>query len=197
MYKYLFGHTRGLRQFGIVAKEEKDKVEFQFKGVRTTVKNSSEDIKKYLLSIGNLPGIEGSMQAVGKTLAGSAIVFKNTWEGTLNEIGKALESTFQSSTDFLTSELKGIEDKFKSINYKNNLITSFQTISVNKMETNSAQKLLNKYQNLQKDGLKPTAEKKHQLKEITDQLVSIFGDNILQLDKETKSMILNTKSCKR
>ena len=47
------GEFERLKEFGIKASQEKDKVTFTFQGVETTVKKNSEEIQKYLLAIGN------------------------------------------------------------------------------------------------------------------------------------------------
>ena len=48
------GHFQRLREFGIEASEEGDRVSLTFRGVTTTVKNSSEAITRYLLDLGNV-----------------------------------------------------------------------------------------------------------------------------------------------
>lgn len=65
------GEFERLKEFGIIAKKNGDQLQVSFKGQTTTIKNTSEEISKYLLSLGQLPSISGAASAVAKTLDGS------------------------------------------------------------------------------------------------------------------------------
>jgi hypothetical protein len=64
------GEFERLKQFGIKAHKEGNRVAFAFKGQTTEVENSEEAIKQYLLSLGDMQGVSGSMAAISKTLEG-------------------------------------------------------------------------------------------------------------------------------
>src|SRR3546814_15278397 len=49
------GEFERLKEFGIKAKSEGDKVTFTFRGVATTVRRNAEDIEQYIQRIGNVP----------------------------------------------------------------------------------------------------------------------------------------------
>ena len=65
------GEFERLKEFGIIAKKNGDQLQLSFKGQTTTIKNTSEEISKYLLSLGKLPSVSGAASAVAKTLDGS------------------------------------------------------------------------------------------------------------------------------
>jgi hypothetical protein len=64
------GEFERLKEFGIRAKSEGDKVAFTFKGVTTEVQKTDEAIKDYLISLGNAEGVTGSMAAISETVGG-------------------------------------------------------------------------------------------------------------------------------
>jgi hypothetical protein len=64
------GEFERLKEFGIRAKSEGDKVAFTFKGVTTEVEKTDEAIKDYLISLGNAEGVTGSMAAISETVGG-------------------------------------------------------------------------------------------------------------------------------
>lgn len=55
------GENERLKEFGIKASKEGEKTQFTFRGVTTEVRNSEDAIKDYLLSLGRLEGVAGSM----------------------------------------------------------------------------------------------------------------------------------------
>jgi Tape measure protein len=65
------GEFERLKEFGIVARKNGENVTLSFRGQATTIKNTSDNITKYLLELSKLPGIQGSAVAVAKTLDGS------------------------------------------------------------------------------------------------------------------------------
>jgi hypothetical protein len=57
------GEFERLKEFGIRAQKEGDKVKFTFKGVQTQTEFTSEAIRNYVLSLGDAVGVSGSMAA--------------------------------------------------------------------------------------------------------------------------------------
>jgi hypothetical protein len=64
------GEFERLKEFGIRASANGDKVSFTFRGQTQTVEKTDEAIKNYLLGLGKLPGVAGSSAAVMGTLQG-------------------------------------------------------------------------------------------------------------------------------
>ncbi len=82
------GQFERLKEFGIKASKSGDDVSFTFKGVSTTVKNTSKDIQQYLLGLGDLKGVTGSMAAISGTLEGQISNLGDTFDSLLLSIGK-------------------------------------------------------------------------------------------------------------
>jgi len=89
------GENERLKEFGITAKKSGDTTQYTFKGVTTEVQNTDAAITKYLLSLGNLEGVQGSMAVQMNKLEGMESNFGDTMDGLFNKIGKRLEPFFQ------------------------------------------------------------------------------------------------------
>lgn len=64
------GEFERLKEFGIRASANGDKVQFTFKGVTTEVQKTDEAIKDYLISLGDAEGVSGAMAAISDTVGG-------------------------------------------------------------------------------------------------------------------------------
>lgn len=82
------GEFERLKEFGIRASKEGDKVKFTFKGVEEQVDFTSASIQKYILSLGELEGVSGSMAAISQTL-----------EGQLSNLGDSFDQLFLAIGD--------------------------------------------------------------------------------------------------
>lgn len=102
------GEFERLKEFGIRAQKEGDRVTFTFKGVKTQVDNTEASIRNYITGLGELNGVTGAMASISKTAGGQVSNMGDSWDRLLNNIG-------QSNSGFITDSLTGI----------NNLITAF------------------------------------------------------------------------
>lgn len=82
------GEFERLKEFGIKARQQGDNVSFTFRGVTTTVKKNSEEIQKYLLSIGNTD-FAGAMDVRAKTLDGVLSSLADTFDGLVLNIAQS------------------------------------------------------------------------------------------------------------
>jgi len=85
------GEFERLKEFGIIfkrAKGDSDSLNVSFKGQATTIKNTSAEISKYLLSLGQVPGIAGAANAVSKTLDGSISNLSDNFDQLITNIGQ-------------------------------------------------------------------------------------------------------------
>lgn len=73
------GEFERLKEFGIKAKKEGDNVQFTFRGVTTTVKNSSDEIEGYLVKLGE-NNFGDAMQNRMATLDGALSNLGDSWE---------------------------------------------------------------------------------------------------------------------
>lgn len=95
------GEYERLKEFGIRASKEGDKVTFMFKNQKTVVQNNEEAIQKYLLSLGELPGVAGSSAAVMQTLEGKVSNLGDSWDRMLNNMGKGTQGILNTVIGWL------------------------------------------------------------------------------------------------
>jgi hypothetical protein len=106
------GEFERLKEFGIRASKQGDQVKFTFKGVQTQVKFTSDEIQKYILSLGEAEGVSGAMAAISETLGGQISNLGDSWSQFLKVIGdgnkgalsvatKGLSALLASATEFI------------------------------------------------------------------------------------------------
>jgi len=91
------GQFERLKEFGIKASASGDQIAFSFKGVTTTVQNSGAAIRDYMLSLGDMQGVKGSMQAISKTLVGQVSNLEDAITAMFNKIGSQSEGFLSGS----------------------------------------------------------------------------------------------------
>lgn len=89
------GENERLKEFGIKAAKSGETTKFTFRGVTTEVRNSEQAIKDYLLSLGQLEGVAGSMTVQMQELEGMQSNFGDTVDSVLNRIGKKMEPFYK------------------------------------------------------------------------------------------------------
>src|SRR3546814_239216 len=97
------GEFERLKEFGIKAKSEGDKVTFTFQGVATTVRKNAEEIEQYLQRIGNVQ-FAGAMEEQSKTLGGALSNLGDAVTVFQNEIG---EGGFAQAIEDLARQMSG------------------------------------------------------------------------------------------
>lgn len=110
------GEFERLKEFGIKASKENDKVKFSFKGVTSEVKFSEKAITDYLYSLGDLKGVQGSMAIQMEELEGRSSNLSDILDGLANKIGARLEPTFKSLFSFLSKNAQKLSDVFTPLN---------------------------------------------------------------------------------
>ena len=110
------GEFERLKEFGIKASKENDKVKFSFKGVTSEVKFSEKAITDYLYSLGDLKGVQGSMAIQMEELEGRSSNLSDVLDGLSNKIGARLEPTFKSLFSFLSKNAQKLSDVFTPLN---------------------------------------------------------------------------------
>ena len=102
------GEFERLKEFGIRAKTEGDKVQFTFKGVTTEVQKTDAAIKDYLLSLGQAEGVTGSMAAISETVGGQMSNLEDNFTQLQLAIGSSssgLISSFLNLSNIILSDL--------------------------------------------------------------------------------------------
>jgi hypothetical protein len=102
------GEFERLKEFGIKAAVAGNQVTFAFKGVSTTVKNTSASIQQYLLSLGDMEGVSGAMAAISKTLEGRISNLGDAWTTLMKNFGDANTGVLKSTVDLLGEVLTKI-----------------------------------------------------------------------------------------
>lgn len=82
------GEFERLKEFGIRASKEGDKVSLTFKGVTETVKFSAENIQKYLLNLAET-NFAGAMDQRAKTLDGAISNLADSWDQLFLTVSKS------------------------------------------------------------------------------------------------------------
>ena len=99
------GEFERLKEFGIKAKQEGDKVSFTFQGVKTTIGNNAAEIEQYLTSLGENQ-FAGAMERRMDTLDGAIANLGDTWDALFRNVsqsgvGDAIEAAVRLATDAL------------------------------------------------------------------------------------------------
>lgn len=108
------GEFERLKEFGIRAKKEGDKVIFTFKGVQTQTEFTSEAIQKYVLSLGDAVGISGSMAAISDTVGGKISNLGDSWDQLLKVLGDQSSGPFKNAINNLNSMLQALTEAVKT-----------------------------------------------------------------------------------
>ena len=112
------GENERLKEFGIKAKKNGDTTAFTFKGVTTEVQNTEAAIKNYLVSLGKLQGVQGSMATQMTELAGLESNLGDQIDSINNKIGKKMEPMIKKFFGWLGGALGDISGALDSANEK-------------------------------------------------------------------------------
>lgn len=108
------GEFERLKEFGIKAQKEGDNVIFTFKGVKTQVENSNEAIRNYILSLGELQGVSGSMAAISQSLGGAISNLNDSWDMFLNNLGAKTSGVMKGVITMLGNLLNKMNESMKN-----------------------------------------------------------------------------------
>jgi hypothetical protein len=93
------GSFSKLGGLGVAAQKQGDQIAFTFRGVTTIVENSDNAIRDYVLSLGEMEGVSGTMQKALEGGAGSSIRLSQKVAALRIELGQALLPVFHKITD--------------------------------------------------------------------------------------------------
>jgi len=111
--KAIVGEMEGLKQFGILAIKEKDKIKLTFQGTTTVISNNADEITKYIQQIGNVK-YGDAMALQNETVGGSIDNLIDSVKNLINTLGESgLASAFSAATNaaasFVNEINKGIQ----------------------------------------------------------------------------------------
>lgn len=117
------GEFERLKEFGIKGKVEGDKVTFAFKGVRTEIDNNAESIRKYIVGLGDMQGVQGAMEAISQTLTGQVSNLGDAWDQMLVALGNNTRGIFTTLIEYSGIVL----NKITEINNEMNALSKVDT----------------------------------------------------------------------
>jgi hypothetical protein len=110
------GEFERLKEFGIRAKSEGDKVAFTFKGVTTEVEKTDEAIKDYLISLGSVEGVSGSMASISETVGGQISNLEDNFTQLQLAIGSSSSGLISSVLQLSNIMLADLVTALNSVN---------------------------------------------------------------------------------
>ena len=139
------GEFERLKEFGIRARQQGETVSLTFQGVTTTIRNSSEEITRYLTEIGNNQ-FAGAMAERARTLDGAISNLADTWDELFRTINNAnaggmIASTVSVANGAMQNAIKIIDAMSSAANNNaqqtgamsaiiNGMTTVFETVAV-------------------------------------------------------------------
>lgn len=96
------GQLRGLKDFGIQSKIIGDKMQLSFKGMTQTVDMTGEAIADFVIKAGELPGVAGASEELGKTVAGAFDNIGDSVESLILTLGELSSDTMVKAANTLT-----------------------------------------------------------------------------------------------
>jgi hypothetical protein len=180
------GENERLKEFGIKASKSGNTVKYTFRGVTTEVQNSEEAIKNYMLSLGQLDGVAGSMSTQMQELQGIESNLSDTMDNFYNKLGKRFETYFKKglkwANDFMSGLTKAIEP----------LSDTFETQFEKVVELQSTlPSLTARYEEL-KGKTSLTKDEQDELNQVIERVSSIVPSATTEWDNYGRAIALNT-----
>jgi len=131
------GEFERLKEFGIRAQKSGDQVKFTFKEVETQVDFTAKSIREYILSLGDLQGVEGAMVEISKTLGGQISNLGDSWDSLLDTLGGRTSGVFSfviRALNFFISAAENAAKSIEDIRSEVNLLNKDQQAAADIME---------------------------------------------------------------
>lgn len=119
------GEFERLKEFGIKASQQGDVVQFTFKGITTEVAKSDKAIQEYLLSLGNLEGVAGSMEAISRTTGGAI----SNLEDNITQLFKNIGDSSSGFINWFVKDLNNVISSLRNMGEIIELMNPFRTIA--------------------------------------------------------------------
>lgn len=117
------GEFERLKEFGIRASKQGDKVAFTFKGVTKTVANSSKAIEAYVYSLGDAEGVSGSMADISDTLGGRISNLQDVFTQFQANLGKMNSGVLTTTIDYFI-KLGNAANRIMTTDVSDRVVTS-------------------------------------------------------------------------
>lgn len=108
------GEFERLKEFGIKAKQEGDKVTLTFQGVKTTIGNNASEIEEYLTKLGENQ-FAGAMERRMDTLDGAIANLGDTWDALFRNVSQSgVGDAIEAAVRLATGALEELNDMLAS-----------------------------------------------------------------------------------
>jgi len=159
------GEFERLKEFGIRANKQGDRVKFTFKGVTKEVGFQDKAIRDYLMSLGSISGVTGAMNKISKTTG-----------GLLSNMGDNLDRLSKSFGDRLKPQ---IHDSI-------GLMASFTNKIIDWIEVSASERLRDEQAEINNlvDSILSLNEESSVRDQLLDELMQKYPDYFSNIDKE-------------
>lgn len=180
------GENERLKEFGITASKNGKTTAYTFRGVTTEVQNMDMAIKNYILSLGKLQGVQGSMATQMNELAGLESNIGDQMESIYNKIGKKLEPAIKSFMGtlgrFMGTISKSLDSSGEKFDDQLNKVVSLQ---------NGLLPLLNRYDEL-KAKTNLSAQEQDELNQLISRIAQIIPGAVTGFDNYGRAISVST-----
>ena len=164
------GQFERLKEFGILAQKNGDKVAFSFKGVKTEVDFTGNAIQDYIVGLGDLEGVSGATAKISETLGGRISNLGDSFDNLFATIGNASDGVLAT---FITQIGKAV-DGFATLVSDDNL-AFFDKVMIAANPAIAAVYDFNK-------GLEKTVKNSGNVKELQNNISTALGELKKKLD---------------
>jgi hypothetical protein len=119
------GEFERLKEFGIKASQQGDVVQFTFKGITTEVEKSDKAIQAYLLGLGDLEGVAGSMEAISKTTGGQI----SNLEDNITQLFKSIGESSSGFINWFVKDLNNVISSLRNMGEIMELMNPFKNLA--------------------------------------------------------------------
>jgi hypothetical protein len=119
------GEFERLKEFGVRASAQGEIVQFTFKGITTEVARSDKAIQEYILNLGKLEGVSGSMEAISKTTGGAI----SNLEDNVTQLFKNIGDSSSGFINYFIKDINNVISSLRNLGEIIELMNPFKTIA--------------------------------------------------------------------
>lgn len=181
------GENERLKEFGIKASKNGEITKFTFRGITTEVRNTEDSIKDYLLSLGKIEGITGSMAVQMEELEGIQSNLGDSMDAFFNKVGKKLEPFWKSMLKWAINFFTTMGELFTSYTetYENHFDKMVQLES-------AIPGLLSRYEELTSKSSR-SAEEQQELASIITQIRNLVPGAVAAFDEYGRAIEISSE----
>lgn len=181
------GENERLKEFGIKASKNGETTRFTFRGITTEVRNTEDAIKDYLLSLGKIEGITGSMAVQMEELEGIRSNLGDSIDAFMNKVGKKLEPFWKSMLKWANNFFTSMGELFTSYTetYENHFDKMVQLES-------TIPGLLSRYEELTSKSSR-SAEEQQELANIITQIRNLVPGAVSAFDEYGRAIEISSE----